>query len=122
MDLTFVAATLLSSLENPTTNMDRNAAQEKGFVESEHLEVVQDNAATLQPTHYRPQSDAEKKLDKGVNLKLDLIVVTLLAVEFIVRYLLIPDVCMSSFLTNTVLRHRQNQRRLCRYELVRERR
>ena len=73
--------------------MDRNAAQEKGIVESEHLEVVQDNAATLQPTHYRPQSDAEKRLDKRVNLKLDLIVVTLLAVEFIVRYILIPDDC-----------------------------
>jgi len=64
--------------------MDRNAAQEKGIVELEHLEIVQDNAAQLQPTHYRPQSDAEKALDKRVNRKLDLIVVTLLAVEFIV--------------------------------------
>jgi hypothetical protein len=45
---------------------------------------VQDNAAKLQPTHYRPQTEAEKKLDKRVNRKLDLIVVALLAVEFIV--------------------------------------
>lgn len=64
--------------------MDRNAAQEKGVVELEHLEIVQDNAVTLQPTHYRPQSETEKRLDKSVNRKLDLIVVTLLAVEFIV--------------------------------------
>ncbi|KAK3667341.1 hypothetical protein LTR22_001857 [Elasticomyces elasticus] len=63
--------------------MDRNAAQEKGIVELEQIEIVQDNAAQLQPTHYRPQTDAEKRLDKRVNRKLDLIVVTLLAVEFI---------------------------------------
>ena len=64
--------------------MDRTSAQEKGIVESEHLEIVQDNAAQLQPTHYRPQSDVERRLNKKVNLKLDFIVVTLLAVEFIV--------------------------------------
>lgn len=74
-----------------SADMDRNAAQEKAFVESEHLEIVQDNAATLQPTHYRPQSDAEKKLNKRVNLKLDVIVVTLLAIEFIVRDPSVPD-------------------------------
>jgi len=67
--------------------MDRTAAQEKGIVELEHLEIVQDNAAQLQPTHYRPQTDAEKALDKKVNRKLDLIVVTLLAIEFIVSTL-----------------------------------
>jgi len=66
------------------SNMDRTTAQEKGIVEPEHLEIVQNSAAQLQPTHYRPQSDAERRLDKKVNLKLDLIVVTLLAVEFIV--------------------------------------
>lgn len=64
--------------------MDRTTAQEKGIVEPEHLEIVQNNAAQLQPTHYCPQGDAERRLDKKVNLKLDLIVVTLLAVEFIV--------------------------------------
>jgi CMP-N-acetylneuraminic acid synthetase len=64
--------------------MDRTTAQEKGIVELEHIEIVQDNAAQLQPTHYRPQTDVEKALDKRVNRKLDLIVVTLLAVEFIV--------------------------------------
>lgn len=78
-------------MQDKNADMDRNTAQEKGFVESEHLEIVQDNAATLQPTHYRPQSDAEKKLNKRVNLKLDIIVVTLLAVEFIVRYPSDPD-------------------------------
>jgi hypothetical protein len=66
------------------SNMNRTAAQEKGIAECEHLEIVQDNAAKLQPTHYRPHTEAEKKLDKRVNRKLDLIVVTLLAVEFIV--------------------------------------
>lgn len=66
------------------SNMDRTTTQEKGIVEPEHLEIVQDNAAQLQPTHYRPQSDTERRLDKKVNLKLDFIVVTLLAVEFIV--------------------------------------
>jgi MFS family permease len=64
--------------------MDRTPAQEKGIADCEHLEIVQDNAAKLQPTHYRPQTEAEKKLDKRVNRKLDLIVVALLAVEFIV--------------------------------------
>lgn len=87
--------------------MDRTTAQEKGIVEPEHLEIVQNNAAQLQPTHYRPQSDAERRLDKKVNLKLDLIVVTLLAVEFIVRA---PSRSrsdpLSISLTNTVLRYR----------------
>lgn len=64
--------------------MNQTTSREKGFVEAENIEIVQDRVAQLQPTHYRPQTDAEKKLDKRVNRKLDLIVVTLLAVEFIV--------------------------------------
>jgi hypothetical protein len=64
--------------------MNQTTSSEKGIVEAENIEIVQDRVAQLQPTHYRPQTDAEKKLDKRVNRKLDLIVVTLLAVEFIV--------------------------------------
>ena len=87
--------------------MDRTTAQEKGIVEPEHLEIVQNNAAQLQPTHYRPQSDIERRLDKKVNLKLDLIVVTLLAVEFIVSALSSStSVRMSISLTSAVLRYR----------------
>jgi hypothetical protein len=103
--------------------MDRTAAQEKGIVEPEHIEIVQNNAAQLQPTHYRPQSDAEKRLDKKVNLKLDLIVVTLLAVEFIVSALLSSILGrLDISLTRTVLRYRQDQCRVCCNELVRQRR
>lgn len=103
-------------------NMDRTTAQEKGIVEPEHLEIVQDNAAQLQPTHYRPQSDAEKRLDKRVNLKLDLIVVTLLAVEFIVSAPSRPrpdDLSIS--LISIVLRYRQDQCWVCCNQLVRQR-
>ena len=71
-------------LAKVNTEMDQTAAREKGIVGAENIEIVQDRVAQLQPTHYRPQTDTEKKLDKRVNRKLDLIVVTLLAVEFIV--------------------------------------
>jgi hypothetical protein len=87
--------------------MDRTTAREKGIIEPEHLEIVQDSAAQLQPTHYRPQSDAEKRLDKKVNLKLDLIVVTLLAVEFIVSAPWWPEPDgLNISLIDIVLRHR----------------
>lgn len=62
----------------------RSIPNGKGNVDAEHVEVVQSNAAQLQQSHYRPQTDEEKTLDRKVNLKLDLIVVSLLAVEFIV--------------------------------------
>lgn len=74
----------LTTCDTTITEMDRTAARDKGIAEAEDIEIVQDRVAQLQPTHYRPQSDAEKRLDKRVNRKLDLIVVTLLAVEFIV--------------------------------------
>lgn len=64
--------------------MDRNTAQEKGIVEPEHVEILQNDVTRLEPTHYRPQSGDERRLDKRVNLKLDLIVVSLLATMFIV--------------------------------------
>jgi len=69
-----------------TAEMDQITSREKGLFKAEDIEIVQDRVAQLQPTHYRPQTDAEKKLDKRVNRKLDLIVVTLLAVEFIVCF------------------------------------
>lgn len=86
------------------SNMDRPTAQEKGIVEAEHLEIVQNNAAQPQPTHYRPQSDGERRLDKKVNLKLDLILVTLLAVESIVSVHSRPrPLVLSISLTSIVL-------------------
>ncbi|KAL2875602.1 hypothetical protein SGCOL_009219 [Colletotrichum sp. CLE4] len=63
--------------------MSRSAGQGKDILDPEHLEIVQDNITQLRPTHYWPQEDAERWLDKKVNLKLDLIVVGLLAIEFI---------------------------------------
>lgn len=64
--------------------MTSTLAQEKGLVETEQLEVIQRNSAQLKPTHYRPQDEAEKRLNKRVNFKLDCIVVLLLAAMFIV--------------------------------------
>ncbi|KAF6793454.1 allantoate transport protein [Colletotrichum sojae] len=55
----------------------------KANIDPEHVEEVQNNAYQLQQSHYRPQTDEEKSLDRRVNLKLDLIVVSLLAFEFI---------------------------------------
>ncbi|KAK1657455.1 major facilitator superfamily domain-containing protein [Colletotrichum godetiae] len=63
--------------------MSRSAGQGKDILDPEHLEIVQDNITQLRPTHYWPQEDAERRLDKKVDLKLDLIVVGLLAIEFI---------------------------------------
>ncbi|KAI9148221.1 putative transporter [Paramyrothecium foliicola] len=63
--------------------MSRAARFEKADIDPEHLEVIQNDTARLQQTHYEPQSEAERVLNKRVNLKLDLIVVSLLAVEFI---------------------------------------
>jgi hypothetical protein len=64
--------------------MSRTLAHEKVDLDPKHLELVQDAAVQQQSAHYTPQDDAEKRLDKRVNLKLDLIVLALLAVEFIV--------------------------------------
>jgi hypothetical protein len=63
--------------------MDATHQAEKGDVDPKHLEFVQDDLARAQPVHYRPQNDEEKKLDKKVNFKLDLFVLTVLALEFI---------------------------------------
>ncbi|KAL0930162.1 allantoate transport protein [Colletotrichum truncatum] len=63
--------------------MSRAVPDGKGYIDPEHLEIVQNDVSQGRQTFYRPQNDAEKRLDKRVNLKLDLIVVALLAVEFI---------------------------------------
>lgn len=65
--------------------MDRTVNTEKGHLDPDHLEVVLDDTARGRATHYRPQTEEEKKLDRKVNFKLDCWVVTLLAIEFIVR-------------------------------------
>ncbi|KAH8653867.1 major facilitator superfamily domain-containing protein [Xylariales sp. PMI_506] len=48
-----------------------------------HIESIQDGFAMGTPVHYLPQSEEDKRLDKKVNFKLDLFVVTLLAIQFI---------------------------------------
>jgi MFS family permease len=63
--------------------MSRTIPIDKAHIDPEHLEIVQNDIAEQRQAHYRPQSEAETKLDKRVNLKLDLIVVSLLALEFI---------------------------------------
>lgn len=64
--------------------MSRVLPHDKGDIDPEHLEIVQNDVARQHQTHYRPVDDEEKGIDRRVNLKLDLIVVSLLAVEFIV--------------------------------------
>lgn len=74
------------------------------------------NAALLQRTHYQARNEQEKRLDRRVNLKLDLIVVSLLAIEFIVSFTLEENTCCNSHvLTSAVLWHRQDQCRLYYY-------
>ncbi|KAI8286328.1 hypothetical protein K4K60_000509 [Colletotrichum sp. SAR11_57] len=63
--------------------MSRVLPHDKGDIDPEHLEIVQNDVARQHQTHYRPVDDEEKRIDRRVNLKLDLIVVSLLAVEFI---------------------------------------
>lgn len=58
---------------------------EKGKIGPEHVENVQNNTVLQQQTHYKARNDEEKSLDRRLNLKLDLVVVSLLAIEFIVR-------------------------------------
>lgn len=61
-------------------------APEKGLVQVDHVESIQRDAALHRPTHYQPETDEERRLDKRVNLKLDFVVVLLLAVMFIVGH------------------------------------
>ena len=50
-----------------------------------HHKVNLEDAVGERQTYYVPQSDEERALNNRVKLKLDCIVVTLLAIEFIVR-------------------------------------
>lgn len=48
------------------------------------IKTIMQNAGAAQAQHYSPKTDEERALDKRVNRKLDWIVLSLLAVEFIV--------------------------------------
>lgn len=69
-----------------TDMMGRIAPIHKEHIDPEHQEAVQNDISLLRQAHYRPQSETEAKLDKRLNRKLDLIVLSLLAVEFIVSH------------------------------------
>lgn len=62
---------------------------------------------TVQATHYEPATDEEKALDRRVNLKLDFIVLSLLAVEFIVSHADVWRPCEQRLIDDddVVLRH-----------------
>ena len=64
---------------NPRTLEDDNAD-----VDLKDVETL-DSPRRVLASHYEPTTDEEKALDKRVNLKLDFIVLSLLAIEFIVR-------------------------------------
>ena len=48
------------------------------------IKTILQSAERTQAQHYKPQTDEERALDKRVNRKLDWIVLSLLAIEFIV--------------------------------------
>jgi hypothetical protein len=62
-------------------HVDNEAA--KG-AEAKHIEAIQDSLIRGHPVHYQPRTDDDRRLDKRVNLKLDVFVVTILALGFIV--------------------------------------
>lgn len=49
-----------------------------------HVEELQESLTQQRPVHYVPHNEEERRLDKRVNFKLDIFVVTILALEFIV--------------------------------------
>lgn len=56
----------------------------KGELDAQHVEELHDSLAQQRPVHYVPRSEDERRMDKRVNLRLDLFVVSILALEFIV--------------------------------------
>ena len=58
---------------------------EEAAIDAKHLDIetVRHGAARARATHYEATTDEEKRLDKKVNRKLDCIVLSLLAIEFI---------------------------------------
>ncbi|KAK8128980.1 transporter [Apiospora sp. TS-2023a] len=63
--------------------MERITAPEKGELGAQHLEIVLSETARGVQSHYVPVTDEEKALNKRVNRKLDCVVLSLLALEFI---------------------------------------
>lgn len=78
--------------DNRDLKMSLPITDEKGDIGPKHVKKVHNNAALPQQTHYEARSDDEKRLDRRVNLKLDLIVVFLLGLEFIVSFNLEEDI------------------------------
>lgn len=70
---------------------------EEVAIDAKHLDIdtVRDGASRARATHYVPSTAEEKALDKRVNRKLDWIVLSLLAVEFIVSHLLLTGTAVS---------------------------
>lgn len=96
---------------------------EKGTVGPEHIENVQNDAVFPQQTHYKARNDEEKNLDRRLNFKLDLIVVSLLAIEFIVKtFPHRKTKATRHALTRAVLWHRQDKCRFRCNQLLRQRR
>lgn len=90
--------------------MSLPVALEKGNVGPEHVENVHNNTVLPQQSHYKARNDEEKSLDRRLNLKLDLVVVSLLAIEFIVRSFPFRKTKMQTHaLTRAVLWHRQDK-------------
>jgi hypothetical protein len=63
--------------------MDKTFVDEKNAVGIDHRAIVPTDRDGLRATHYQPSNEHERRLDKLVNLKLDFIVVLLLALQFI---------------------------------------
>jgi hypothetical protein len=65
--------------------VDRYSVDE-AVIDAKHLDIdtVREGASRARATHYEPKTDEERALDKRVNRKLDWIVLSLLALEFIV--------------------------------------
>ncbi|KAF7532239.1 hypothetical protein G7054_g8140 [Neopestalotiopsis clavispora] len=55
----------------------------KGELDAQHVEELHESLTQQRPVHYVPRSEDERRMDKRVNLKLDLFVVSILALEFI---------------------------------------
>ena len=86
---------------------------EKVDADLKHFEIVLESTARARAVHYEPQTDEEKALDKRINLKLDLIIVSLLSLMFIVRLrrkeTSSPHYSRILADAGLVLRHRQNK-------------
>lgn len=64
--------------------MNYEPLKHKTIAGTEHREIGQNDLFRPPHAYYRPQNENEAKLDKRINRKFDFIVVSLLAIEFIV--------------------------------------